>query len=343
MKARYHPLRTCVAASASVPWIYMAQFWYTLKMDQSKFKFKFVLNTKELPMTVADFICIFQLPQATDNNHAGFVDAPTFSQMVPFCHNALGFSLTLRPSSNFVSKGLPHSWQTLCKIFTRCLTTRVTGHDQPPVQIIRQDPESPIPIAAEIDVTNLDETIQMSECAYSSSDKETLQELTITTEDAHSSLDKEKLRELTVTNTTPSPSSPKPKTGRFRHYKTFIQQMGGRYGYMFAHLKKHFLPRKKFHQLAKHLHSIMEEFLPSMVGDRVNEIAKKTTPLYVAEGLLLDKQKTQADVATMIAEAVDSFLRNYMANNILHVHPNQAHASSAQDIQYQLYQMMKND
>ncbi|GJZ03527.1 hypothetical protein Tco_0536802 [Tanacetum coccineum] len=127
-----HPLRTCVAASASVPWIYMAQFWYTLKMDQSKFKFKFVLNTKELPMTVADFICIFQLPQATDNNHAGFVDAPTFSQMVPFCHNALGFSLTLRPSSNFVSKGLPHSWQTLCKIFTRCLTTRVTGHDQPP-------------------------------------------------------------------------------------------------------------------------------------------------------------------------------------------------------------------
>ncbi|GKC69816.1 hypothetical protein Tco_1115699 [Tanacetum coccineum] len=184
---------------------------------------------------------------------------------------------------------------------------------------------------------------RMGECAYSSLDKETLQELTITTEDAHSSLDKEKLRELTVTNTTPSPSSPKPKTGRFRHYKTFIQQMGGRYGYMFAHLKKHFLPRKKFHQLAKHLHFIMEEFLPSMVGDRVNEIAKKTTPLYVAEGLLLDKQKTQADVAVMIAEAVDSFLRNYMANNILHVHPNQAHASSAQDIQYQLYQMMKND
>ncbi|GKC40622.1 hypothetical protein Tco_1053006 [Tanacetum coccineum] len=31
-----------------------------------------------------------------------------------------------------------------------------------------------------------------------------------------------------------------------------------------------------------------------------------------------------------------------MANNILHVYPTQAPMSSAQDLQYQLYQMMKN-
>ncbi|GJX62074.1 hypothetical protein Tco_0294974 [Tanacetum coccineum] len=72
-----HPLRTCVATSVLVLWIYMAQFWHTLKVDQSKFKF--VLNTKELTMTLADFKYIFRLPQATDNNHAGFVDAPIFS------------------------------------------------------------------------------------------------------------------------------------------------------------------------------------------------------------------------------------------------------------------------
>ncbi|GJZ13754.1 hypothetical protein Tco_0548984 [Tanacetum coccineum] len=45
-----HPLRTCVAASAS-----------------------------EITLTVADFRHIFRLPQATDNNHVGFVDALTFS------------------------------------------------------------------------------------------------------------------------------------------------------------------------------------------------------------------------------------------------------------------------
>ncbi|GJS70585.1 hypothetical protein Tco_0703426 [Tanacetum coccineum] len=48
----------------------------------------------------------------------------------------------------------------------------------------------------------------------------------------------------------------------------------------------------------------MEEFLPLMIGDRVNEISKKTVPLYVAEGLLLDKQITQVDVAAMIADAI---------------------------------------
>ncbi|GKD58093.1 hypothetical protein Tco_1295602, partial [Tanacetum coccineum] len=153
-----------------------------------------------------------------------------------------------------------------------------------------------------------------------SKDKETLYELTVITQDAPSSVDKEKLKELTVTNSTPSSSSPssslpKPKT-------------------------------KSFQELARILQSIMEEALPSMVGDRVNEIAKKTIPLYVAKGLLLDKQKTQANVAAMIAEAVqkerenlraeitlqvnnaiansipphvDSFLRNYMSNNILHI------------------------
>ncbi|GKD26981.1 hypothetical protein Tco_1233195, partial [Tanacetum coccineum] len=151
-----------------------------------------------------------------------------------------------------------------------------------------------------------------------STDKETLQELTIITQDAPSSVDKEKLQELTVTSPTPSSSSPsssspKPKTGRFRRYKTFIQQMGERYGYMFAHLKKHFMPKKSFHELARILQSIMEEALPSMVCDQVNEILKKIVLLYVVKGLLLDKQKTQADVAALIAEAVQKERENLHA------------------------------
>ncbi|GKA88444.1 hypothetical protein Tco_0810208 [Tanacetum coccineum] len=111
-----HPLRLSIAGSASVPWIYMYQFWHTLQEDGSRYQFRFSLGTKELTMNVADFRRIFQLPQATDNNHVGFVDAPTFGQMVQFfCHN-LGFSLPLRNPSNLKSKGLPQPWQTLCKI-----------------------------------------------------------------------------------------------------------------------------------------------------------------------------------------------------------------------------------
>ncbi|GJX09524.1 hypothetical protein Tco_0199383 [Tanacetum coccineum] len=124
-------------------------------------------------------------------------------------------------------------------------------------------------------------------------DKETLQELTVTTEDAHSFADKEKLQELTVTDSTHSSSSPT-NTGRFKRYKSFIQQIGGRYGYMFGHLKKHFMPRKKFHQLAKHLHSTMAEFLPSMVGERVKEIAQK----------IKERENLRAEVTLQVNNAI---------------------------------------
>ncbi|GJX64007.1 hypothetical protein Tco_0298350 [Tanacetum coccineum] len=105
-----HPLRFSIAASSSVPWIYMAQFWHTLKEDGSKYMLKFMLDKKELTLTLDDFRTIFHLPQETDNNHNSFVPPPSFSDM---------------------------PWQTLCKIFSKCLTTRVTGWDQPPLQIMQ--------------------------------------------------------------------------------------------------------------------------------------------------------------------------------------------------------------
>nr|GEZ47688.1 hypothetical protein [Tanacetum cinerariifolium] len=55
--------------SSSVPWIYMAQLWHTLKEDGSKYRLKFMLDRKELSLTLDDFRTIFYLPQATNNNH----------------------------------------------------------------------------------------------------------------------------------------------------------------------------------------------------------------------------------------------------------------------------------
>ncbi|GJW65980.1 hypothetical protein Tco_0117864 [Tanacetum coccineum] len=80
-----HLLRFNIAASSSVPWIYLGR--------------------------------IFHLPQATDNNHERFVAAPKFSEMVPFFLNTLGFTLELRSPSNFKTTGLVQPWQTLGKIF----------------------------------------------------------------------------------------------------------------------------------------------------------------------------------------------------------------------------------
>ncbi|GKG07646.1 hypothetical protein Tco_0330615, partial [Tanacetum coccineum] len=93
---------------------------------------------------------------------------------------------------------------------------------------------------------------------------------------AHSTLiysDTEKLQELTVNDPpsylTSSSSSPKftlsrtnrllslfkskTKTRCFKRYKSFFDELQGRYGYLFKHLKIRFMPRKKFNQLASHL------------------------------------------------------------------------------------------
>ncbi|GJT38869.1 hypothetical protein Tco_0938734 [Tanacetum coccineum] len=110
-----------------LPWIYLGQFWHTLQEDGSKYKLKFMLDRKELTLTLDDFRTIFPLPQATDNNHDHFVPAPKFSEMVPFYINNLGFTLELRSTSNFKTTDLLQPWQTLCKMFSRCLTTCVTG------------------------------------------------------------------------------------------------------------------------------------------------------------------------------------------------------------------------
>ncbi|GJT30588.1 hypothetical protein Tco_0910863 [Tanacetum coccineum] len=57
--------------------------------------------------------------------------------MVLFYKNELGFTMELKTSSSFKTTGLLQPWQTLCKIFSKCLTTRVTGWDQPPLQIMQ--------------------------------------------------------------------------------------------------------------------------------------------------------------------------------------------------------------
>ncbi|GJX75734.1 hypothetical protein Tco_0322545 [Tanacetum coccineum] len=132
-----HPLRFNIAAFSSVPWIYMAQFWHTLKKNGSKYRLTFMLDKKMLYLTLDDFRTIFHLPQVTDNNHDSYVPPPSFLYIVPFYKNELGFTMEMKTSSSFKTTGLLQPWQTLCKIFSKCLTIRVTGWDQPLLQIMQ--------------------------------------------------------------------------------------------------------------------------------------------------------------------------------------------------------------
>nr|GEY09272.1 hypothetical protein [Tanacetum cinerariifolium] len=73
------------------------------------------------------------------------------------------------------------------------------------------------------------------------------------------------------------------------------------------------MQRKKFNVLAKHLQEVMEESLPKMVDDRVKEHTKTQVPLYVVEGLIMERKHNQADVAKMIANAIQQERENFQA------------------------------
>ncbi|GJV98881.1 hypothetical protein Tco_1554133 [Tanacetum coccineum] len=174
----------------------------------------------------------------------------------------------------------------------------------------RPDPKTPIPTDAEVDITNLEEhmvdeefeqllkgTKNVDVDAFMddvlNKAKKSVDDVTITNDD---------LEEESVGDEYDTPSSVGgDKGGKKNPRKLTVYDI---YTLIIFTKTQHWKRRKSFHQLAIHLQSIMEEVLPSMVGDRVNEIAKKIVPLYIVEGLLLDRQKTQVDVATMIAEAV---------------------------------------
>ncbi|GKE74602.1 hypothetical protein Tco_1536643 [Tanacetum coccineum] len=179
------------------------------------------------------------------------------------------------------------------------------------------------------------------------------------------SSDTEKLQKLTVTDTTPSSRSPstnlskinrllslfKAKPARFKRYKNFFQELQGQ---------------------------VMVQSLPTMVDTHIKEQVKKQVTeqvrdqvlVYVAEGLILERQKTKEEMERMITKAilqereniqakislqiqkaidnhipsqVDASVRSYMSGHILHVHPVQSQTPSILEQQYQLYLSMKAD
>ncbi|GJX92146.1 hypothetical protein Tco_0345472 [Tanacetum coccineum] len=129
--------------------------------------------------------------------------------------------------------------------------------------------------------------------------------------------------------------------------ESFFDELQECYGYLFEHLKTRFMPRKKFNVLAQHLQEIMEESLPKMVDDRVKELTKTQVPVYVAQGLIMERQQSQADINDAISNhiptQVDSSVRNYMSVHILHVHPTQATPTSLQEQQQQLYLTIRDN
>ncbi|GJS44474.1 hypothetical protein Tco_0569517 [Tanacetum coccineum] len=192
---------------------------------------------------------------------------------------------------------------------------------------------------------------------------------------------REKGKIIEESRSTPFPTpirSPRTHTNLVSSDTEKLQELTGRYTYLFEHLKERFLSRKSFDTLADHLQEVMVESLPTMVDTHIKEQVKKQVPeqvrdqvpVYVAEGLIMERQKTKEEMERMIAKAilqergniqaeissqiqkaidnhipsqVDTSVRSYMSGHILHVHPVQSQTPSVPEQQYQLYLSMKND
>ncbi|GJY34515.1 hypothetical protein Tco_0418984 [Tanacetum coccineum] len=107
----------------------------------------------------------------------------------------------------------------------------------------------------------------------------------------------------------------KTKPTRFKRYKSFFQELQGRYGYLFAHLRARFIPRKSFDTLADNLHDVMVETLPTMVDKHIKEQVMKQVPEQVRNQVPVERGNIQAQISTQIK------------NEIANVIPSQVDAS----------------
>ncbi|GJU55248.1 hypothetical protein Tco_1228962 [Tanacetum coccineum] len=79
-----------------------------------------------------------------------------------------------------------------------------------------------------------------------------------------------------------------------------------------------------------------------MVNETTDQNIRDSLPMVVKEAIKLEREKTKANIALMVAN-VDAFLRNYINNHILDMHPTESASSSIPDLQQQLYLKMKDD
>ncbi|GJY64109.1 hypothetical protein Tco_0465569 [Tanacetum coccineum] len=124
-----HSLKDALTLSASASVIYMQQLWYTLQLTDSKESFNFKLDQQDVEFTIADLHTLLNLPQATDNNQEGFIDQPKLMTIFEFLH-IIGHEVKVQALGKFVIKHFHQPWKILCKVLSRCLTTRITELDQ---------------------------------------------------------------------------------------------------------------------------------------------------------------------------------------------------------------------
>nr|GEU42342.1 hypothetical protein [Tanacetum cinerariifolium] len=152
--------------------------------------------------------------------------------------------------------------------------------------------------------------------------------------------------------------------------KEAITRMSKRYSYIFHHIKKLFMPRKDMDAILETVESTLKVVVPEMVNETTDRNIRDSLLMVVKEAIKLEREKTNGDIDSMVADAVekeqehtmvelavlvsndvatyippqvDTFLKNYMKNHILHMHHIESASSLIHNLQQQLYLKIKDD
>ncbi|GJT46228.1 hypothetical protein Tco_0954943 [Tanacetum coccineum] len=133
-------------ASASVPAIYIQQFWntltyeakigvYSIELDESQF----VLDAN-LPREALDITPVDQAYQ--------FV-SPLSGEAIMDLVNELGYTEVIHFMSRMAVNNLSQPWRAILSMINQCLTGKTSGHDRPKIHNIHQRSTSPFHLAEE--------------------------------------------------------------------------------------------------------------------------------------------------------------------------------------------------
>ncbi|GKD41577.1 hypothetical protein Tco_1261784, partial [Tanacetum coccineum] len=121
---RYHTIRRC-------------NNYVMLQMSKgpdTEDTIKFMLDTEEFTYIMDMFRVTLHLPVETPENL--FVVLVNIQTIEAFM-NRVGYQGVVNKVSAFYTKNLAQPWQTMFKVFNRCLTTRTSRHDQTKINILQ--------------------------------------------------------------------------------------------------------------------------------------------------------------------------------------------------------------
>ncbi|GJR27112.1 hypothetical protein Tco_1103344 [Tanacetum coccineum] len=329
-----------LALQQLLPWIYMAQFWHTLKEDGSKHRLKFLLDRKELTLTLDDFRIIFHLPQANDNNHASVSLADVMQdilQVIVYTRYGMGPTAVADNANhgNHREMKLTEHYKMYAEVFgldvplTQSQPTESTqGTYRTP-----SAPRSPNSATETAEVNWYIQHLAAEEIKKLVEDLENVDDSSPPRHDDTSipgtrlepRSDKEKSEknvEETRISPIPSPTrSPRNLSTLASSDTEKLQELTvtqpthpsgssapkRRYGYLFAQTQEKVHAMDSKDHLADNFNDVMMETLPSLVKEKVTEQAHISSQI-------------QNAIDNAIPSLVDASIRSYMSGHILHVH-----------------------